>query len=418
MKKIIAILAAVFLLAAMAPAALAAGSAYLSGPGEVRAGDTITVSFAAGGGIFGGSGSVAYDPAQLTLQGYSASIGGSWAVEFSGDKFVFYDNTMSSPIEGSKTIFKATFTVNASLEPGTVITVKASGVTLSDGKQDMSGGSPSYSATVLPPLSDNCRLASLVVENAQISPAFSADVLEYSASVPYEVSSLSVSAGAEHPNAKVAVDNPSLKVAGTTKVKVTVTAENGTAQTYVIQVYRAQDPNYVPSSNANLSALSVEGYPLSPVFSADVTQYYVWLPYEAETVSFTAAVEDSRAEYAIGEISSMEPGKGTDIPVTVTAEDGTQKVYTVTAVRAPAHEDVDRFLNGEREPESTVPPDTKPETEPTTRATTEPEPTEGQQKEDPAGASLKTLILVGILCALAGAAIGAAVVLLIRKKAE
>ena len=88
----------IIMLVSAAPAALAAGNAYLSGPGTVRAGDTITVSFCAGGGIFGGSGSISYDSAQLTLNGCSASIGGSWDVEFSGNNFVFYDNGLSSTV--------------------------------------------------------------------------------------------------------------------------------------------------------------------------------------------------------------------------------------------------------------------------------------------------------------------------------
>ena len=177
----------------MVPAAFAAGSASLTGPSVVRAGDTITLSFSAGGGIYGGSGSVSFDSSQLTLQGYSQSVGGSWAVEFNGNNFVFYDNSMASPINGSTVIFTATFTVNSGLTTGTGISVTASGVTLSDGEQDMNAGSPTYSATIAEPLSDNCDLASLAVNNATIYPDFSPNVTEYSASVPYEISDLSLS---------------------------------------------------------------------------------------------------------------------------------------------------------------------------------------------------------------------------------
>ena len=80
MKKSICFLFIVLLLLGISPVVMAAGNASMSGPGTVRAGDTITVSFYAGGGIFGGSGSVSYDPSQLVLQGYNAAIGGSWAV--------------------------------------------------------------------------------------------------------------------------------------------------------------------------------------------------------------------------------------------------------------------------------------------------------------------------------------------------
>ena len=62
----------------------------------------------------------------------------------------------------------------------------------------------------------------------------------------------------------------------------------------------------------------------------------------------------------IGEQTILSPGQGTDIAVTVTAEDGTQLTYTVTAVRAPAYEDTERYLGGERETEPAATEPKKP----------------------------------------------------------
>ena len=123
MKKIFSLLVALTLLLTTVPTVFAAGSAGWSGPDVVRAGDTITLTFYAGGGIYGGSGTVTYDPAILTLQGYTQSIGGSWALEWGGNNFVFYDNSMTSPITGSSSIFQATFVVNANAPVGAQITV-------------------------------------------------------------------------------------------------------------------------------------------------------------------------------------------------------------------------------------------------------------------------------------------------------
>lgn len=404
------------LILSMVPAALAAGSASLTGPSVVRAGDTITLSFSAGGGIYGGSGSVSFDSSQLTLQGYSQSVGGSWAVEFNGNNFVFYDNSMASPINGSTVIFTATFKVSDNLATGTGISVTASGVTLSDGDQDMNAGSPTYSATIAAPLSDNCDLASLKVSNATIYPDFSPNVTEYSASVPFEVSDLYLSAEADHPGAQVSVDNPTLISNATTAVRITVTAETGDTRTYVIYVSRDRDPNYVESSNANLSGLSVEGYELSPAFDTDVEQYYVWVPYERETVTLYAEAEDGLASVSVDSDVALDPGRRTDIPVTVTAENGTERVYTVSVVRAPAPEDVEKYLScgHDLEPEPTEPV-TEPATEPVTEPVTEPEPTAEPEPvpEEPSGSML---LIACILCALLGAAVGAGVVVLILKK--
>ena len=428
LKKLLSLLLVLMLLVSVAPAVLAAGSASMSGPSTVRAGDTITVSFSAGGGILGGSGSVSFDSSLLTLQGYTQKIGGSWVVEFSGNNFVFYDNSMASPIDSKKVIFTATFKVNSGVAEGTAITVQAKGVTLSDGKQDTSAGSPSYKVTVAPPLSGNCNLASLSVSEGKLSPAFSAGQTEYSVSVPFSVSSLNVSAAAEHAGAKVSVGKTNLEAGETTKVKITVTAENGATKTYTIKATRAQDPNYVESDNANLAELTVTDSALSPAFSPEVTQYYVWVPYEVETVELDAAKDHKKAKLSVSEPEALLPGQGNDYTFTVTAENGTQQVYTVTVVRAPAHEDAAVLLDRWKEPivEPTEPPTepvTEPTTEPTTVPTTVPEtepetvpPTEAPIEEPVQEDNASLLVLVGVLSALGGAAIAAIICIIIYRK--
>lgn len=413
MRKILIALLLVSVLLCMVPVVSAAGSAYWSGPSVVRAGDTVVLTFYAGGGIYGGSGSVSYNSELLTLQGYTPCIGGSWAVEIIGNNFVFYDNLMSSPITGSSAIFQATFQISASAQPGAEIWVKASGVTLSDGKQDMGMGTVSYSKTVAEPLSDNCDLASLNVTGATISPAFSSGTTSYSAKVPFSVSSIGVEATAEDDGAKVSISNPSLTAGATTNVQITVTAENGSKKTYTIAVAREQDPNYVESNNANLSSLAVDQYAISPAFSPDVLQYYVWLPYETENITLSAEVEDTKANHQMGTYEQLLPGKGTDISITVTAEDGTQKVYTVTAVRAPSHDQVEQYLAGEREPE---PEPTEPEsTEP--EPTTQPPTTQPQEQiPTPVTYNTKTVISIAVAGVVAGAAIMAIIWIFSRKK--
>ena len=240
MKKFLMLLVIVALICVLPLQAFAAGSASVSGPDVVRAGDTITVSFRAGGGIYGGSGSVSFDSNQLTLQGYAASVGSPWVVEFAGNNFVFYDNSMASPLNSSTTIFKATFKVSASVKPGTEIKVSFTGVKVSDGTADTNIGTKTYSKTIAEPLSNNANLKSLTVSNAEISPAFSASTTNYTASVPYSTSKLEVKAVAEHGGAAVTVANTALKAGGTTDVTVTVKAEDGTTKVYHIKTKRAQ----------------------------------------------------------------------------------------------------------------------------------------------------------------------------------
>lgn len=418
MKKFLVFTLVCVLLFAMVPVVSAAGSVSFKGPGQVRAGDTITLTFSVSGdGISGVQGSVSYDESQLSLKSYTPSLKSGWDGEFKGNNFAFFDNNLTAPIDGSATFFKASFTVK-DLPEGTEIAVTVSSIKLSskseDGYQDTSVGSKTYTATILPPLSDNCTLASLTVSNADISPAFSPEVTSYSASVPFTTAKLEVEAAAEHPGATVTVKNTALTAGATTNVTVTVTAENGTKKVYSIRVKRAQDPNYVPSTNSNLSQLTVDGFLLSPVFSLDVKQYYVWLPYETERLTLTAQTEDPKASVEIGSTEGLQPGR-TDIPVTVTAEDGSTQVYTVTAIRAPELANTEDYLAGNLAPKEPETEPTEPETEPT-EAPTVPNTTV-YPAPGPWSQGLNPIILIGggAACLLLGLLLGG---LLFRKKPE
>lgn len=369
MKKSISILAVLVLcLTLLLPmtAAAASAGASLTGPDTVRAGDTITLSFQLNGsGIFGASGTLSYDSSQVTLSGTSQKIGAPWAVEFNGNNFVAYDNNLTNPINGKKTLFTATFKVK-SVATGTTIKISYTGVKASDGSADANVGTVTYSKTVAAPLSTNNNLATLTVGNAALSPAFSTGTTSYTASVPFEVSKLDVTATAADGKAKVAVNSPTLTPNGTTKVTVTVTAESGAKKTYTISVKRAQDPNYKASGNNKLAGIQVEGFLLSPVFNADTTNYVVWLPYETASVKVSGSAADSKASVAVVGGDKLAAGQDNPVKVVCTAENGEKKEYTVIVKRAAAHDGtVDQPVQGEPTPNEPV------DTEPTPSVTPE-----------------------------------------------
>ena len=395
---VMALLLCVSLFAVTASAASA--SASLTGPGTVRAGDTITLSFnLSGSGIFGASGTLSYNSSQLTLTGTSQKIGNGWAVEFNGNNFVAYDNNLASPINSNTTLFTATFKVG-NVATGTAIKVSYTNVAASDGTADADIGTVSYSATIAAPMSTDNNLKSLTVSNATINPAFSAGTTSYTAEVPFEVSKLNLTAAANDSKAKVSVNSPNLTPNGTTKVTVTVTAENGSTKTYTISVKRAQDPNYIASSNNDLSGISVDGFLLSPVFSTENTKYVIWLPYETENVTISGTAADSKASVTVEGGSNLLAGQDNEIKVICTAENGTAKTYTVIAKRAAAHDGSVDEIPDETEP---VTEPTEPSTEPSTDPS---EPQETPNTEKRGGIAAWVLILVAILCLAGGAAGG------------
>ncbi|MBQ8337596.1 MAG: cadherin-like beta sandwich domain-containing protein [Oscillospiraceae bacterium] len=341
MKKIISILTVLALCFAVTmplSVSAAGASASLTGASTVRAGDTITLNFNLGGSsLFGASGTLSYDAGQVSLVSTKQTVGSPWMVEFNGNNFVAYDNNLSNPINSNKTLFTVTFKVK-SVAAGTNIRISYTSVTASDGSADTNIGTVTYSATVAAPLSNDNNLASLVVDNATISPAFSSATTNYTASVPFEVSKLNVTAAAADSKAKVTVNNPNLTPDGTTKVTITVTAENGSKKTYTISVKRAKDPNYKASSNNALKSISVDGFLLSPVFDADTTNYVVWLPYETQSVKVSGKAADSKASVEVVGGENLAAGQDNKISVICTAENGDKKEYIVTVKRAAAHD--------------------------------------------------------------------------------
>ncbi|MBQ1272029.1 MAG: cadherin-like beta sandwich domain-containing protein [Clostridia bacterium] len=316
----------------------ASATASLSGPSEVRAGDTITLSFAINGkGISGASGTLSYDANQVTLSGTTQKIASPWMVEFNGNSFVAYDNNLTNPINGNTTLFTVTFKVK-SVAPGTTINISCIGVKATDGSADANIGTVKYSKVVSQPLATNNDLASLTVANATISPAFSAATTKYTASVPFATSKLEVSATAADSKAKVSVNSPTLTPGGTTNVTVTVTAENGVKKTYTIAVTREADPNYVASNNNNLSSITVEGFLLSPVFTPENTKYVIWLPYETESIQISGTAADSKASVSVEGGDTLAAGQDNIVKVICTAENGEKKEYIVTVKRAAAHD--------------------------------------------------------------------------------
>ncbi len=95
------------------------------------------------------------------------------------------------------------------------------------------------------------------------------------------------------------------------------------------------------SSNANLKSVSIGvgdksgkalKYTLLPGFSASTTTYTLKVPYETDTVTINGTVADSKAKCATSGDYKITGDKGQK-KVTVTAENGTVKVYIFNIVR-------------------------------------------------------------------------------------
>jgi hypothetical protein len=212
----------------------------------------------------------------------------------------------------------------------------------------LNGIPKTYSITVnRAALSGNNNLSNLTVTPGTLVPAFDSGILNYTLDVAIDVTEVTVTATRADPNAVISGDVPNegqatiqLDGPGSSRlVSIIVTAPNGTSQTYTITINRA-----APSSDNNLSALTVTGGPLVPDFTPSTTTYTVDVPFSVDTVTVSATKADPNAVMS-GDVTAgtgVATGQATfslvplfprSVSITVTAPNGESKTYTITITR-------------------------------------------------------------------------------------
>jgi len=224
----------------------ATATAYISGPNESHAGQTITIIVGVdGGNISGMTGEFSYDSSLMSLVEITKKISiKSWVVEAGEeDSFMAWDDSLENPANSKTGVVAAKFKIKASATPGTPFTITGKNLVIAQGEDSIEPGNKTFTGVILPPLSSNNDLESLTVSNAELNTAFSAGTTKYTASVPFSTEKLEISATAADSKAKVTIGKTTLAAGATTDVTIKVTAENGASKTYTIAVTRAADPN-------------------------------------------------------------------------------------------------------------------------------------------------------------------------------
>ena len=193
--------------------------------------------------------------------------------------------------------------------------------------------------------SNNAYLSNLKATTATLSPTFAFKTLAYTASVPNTTTSVTVTANlldatasSLKVNGTVVVNKtasgPIALLAGPNTINIVIIAQDGVTKiTYTITITRA------PSSNDNLSDLSLSAGTLSPVFAGGTTSYTAAAGSVA-SIKVTPTTADPTATITVNGtavVSGTASGPialntGANIVnVIVTAQDGvTKQTYTLT----------------------------------------------------------------------------------------
>ncbi|TBL81031.1 cadherin-like beta sandwich domain-containing protein [Paenibacillus thalictri] len=187
------------------------------------------------------------------------------------------------------------------------------------------GATQTYSVIVRR-LSDNAGLTDLQVNGVTVAGFEPGNTGPYRVSVPNSFISVDVAYIQADSQASVVVSGGTNLSVGDNAVTVTVTAENGAAITYSITVRRL-------SGNADLTDLQVNDSTVGGFGSDNTGPYRVSVPNASGTAAVTYTQADSKANVMVSGDTNLTVGDNA-FSVTVTAEDGTIKTYSVIVNRA------------------------------------------------------------------------------------
>ncbi len=236
--------------------------------------------------------------------------------------------------------------------------------------------------------SSNNNLSSISAGSYTLSPGFKSSTTSYKVTVPYEVSSVVLSAKKANSKASVSGTGTKKPVVGENTYTIKVTAENGKVKNYTVKIIRekavkvrvkvtelnmrtgpgssykskgkikpgvytivnvkngwgkVKDSGYwisldyteeyvEKSGNNNLKSITAGKYSLSPAFKAETLSYTVTVPNSVTSVTISAKKAHEKAK--ITGTGTKKPKVGTNTyKIKVTAENGKIKTYTVKIIR-------------------------------------------------------------------------------------
>jgi len=218
------------------------------------------------------------------------------------------------------------------------------------------GTTNSYIITItrapLSSLSSNALLSALVIKPSAVKTVVPGPgYINYTASVPNAVTSITITPSTIDPTASVRINGaavasgnasaPIQLAVGTNTITTIVTAQDGvTTKSYIIAVTRAG------SSNSLLSALAISPPAVKTTIPGPgFANYVASVPNWVGSVTITATTVDTTARVTVNGTTAKSGTASGGIPLVagqntittlVTAQDGTTRTYIITVTRAPS----------------------------------------------------------------------------------
>ena len=211
---------------------------------------------------------------------------------------------------------------------GAVVEQKSVSTSTGGGTTSKQNTTTTTTTTTTVPRSSNANLASINIttnddEAVTLSPSFSANVYTYQANVASTVRTVNVDARLEDSRANMIVNgaDDELVAGENNEITITVTAEDGTKKAYTINITRE-----ALTADATLSDLTIEECE-DFEFQEDKFTYNVKIGRNVDSLTLEYTLSDENATVEIDGNENLK--NGSKVRITVTAEDGTKRVYTL-----------------------------------------------------------------------------------------
>lgn len=194
--------------------------------------------------------------------------------------------------------------------------------------------------------SNDATLKKLDVSGYTLTPIFKSNVNNYSMKVRNNITSLNVTAIPNNNEAQVVISGNKNWKEGNNTVTIKVTAEDGTVNTYIVNVERASSNNNTKTDNKSndnyLKSLTIKSsHEMEPSFNKDVNTYNIKVPYEVEKLDLSYITSNEKSKVEITGNEDFKVGSVNTVEIKVTAEDGSVRIYSLNVTRSTASSKTD-----------------------------------------------------------------------------
>ena len=201
-----------------------------------------------------------------------------------------------------------------------------------------SGATKTYTITVTraeAPKNTDATLSDLSVSGYTLTPDFNPNTTTYNLTVPSSASTINITANPTSSKSTIAGAGSKTLSTGMNIAEITVTAEDGTTKKYIINITKEAEVIAVKDSDTTLQTLDVSGYTLTPVFNKNTSSYSMTVANNITSLEVIAIPNSRLSTATITGNNDWKIGVNV-ISIKVTAEDGSEKIYTVNVTRKAA----------------------------------------------------------------------------------